>query len=120
MIEPNGPFVRSNDDGTNDSGAEHPGFEAVRSAIVSFVRDTVLDANATGVVEFRSITDEDRSDALCASYDLDVTNLNRLRRTLTEQLDDQGLHDAVYGRNPYRDPSLPSLGSRAATADSSG
>ena len=50
MSEPNGPFVRSNDDGTNDSGAEHPGFEAVRSAIVSFVRDTVLDANATGVV----------------------------------------------------------------------
>ena len=49
-----------------------------------------------------------------------MTNLNRLRRTLTEQLDDQGLHDAVYGRNPYRDPSLPSLGSRAATADSGG
>jgi hypothetical protein len=70
--------------------------------------------------QFRSITDEDRFDALCASYDLDVTNLNRLRRALTEQLDDQDLHDAVYGRNPCRDPSLPSLGSRAATADSGG
>ncbi|WP_049901169.1 hypothetical protein [Halococcus agarilyticus] len=70
--------------------------------------------------QFRSITDEDRFDALCEQHGLDVTNLNRLRRTLTEQLDDQDLHDAVYGRNPYRDPSLPSLGSRAVTAGSGG
>jgi hypothetical protein len=60
--------------------------------------------------QFHSITDEEQFTALCEQYDLDVTNLNRLRRTLTEKLDEQGLHDAVYGRNPYRDPSLPSLG----------
>jgi hypothetical protein len=59
--------------------------------------------------QFHSITDEEPFTALCEQYDLDVTNLNRLRRTLTEKLDEQGLHDAVYGRNPYRDPSLPSL-----------
>lgn len=59
---------------------------------------------------FESITDDEQFQALCAEYDLDVTSLNRLRRTLREQLDDQDLHDAVYGRNPYRDPSLPELG----------
>jgi hypothetical protein len=60
--------------------------------------------------QFHSITDDDQFTALCEQYELDVTNLNRLRRTLTDQLDEQDLHDAVYGRNPYRDPSLPSLG----------
>ena len=60
--------------------------------------------------QFRPITDEDQFTALCEQHDLNVTNLNRLRRTLTDQLDEQGLHNAVYGRNPYRDPSLPSLG----------
>jgi hypothetical protein len=60
--------------------------------------------------QFHSITDDDQFTGLCEKYDLDVTNLNRLRRTLTEQLDEQDLHDAVYGRNPYRDPSLPDLG----------
>jgi hypothetical protein len=60
--------------------------------------------------QFHSITDDDQFTALCEKYDLDVTNLNRLRRTLTEQLDEQDLHDAVYGRNPHRDPSLPDLG----------
>jgi hypothetical protein len=60
--------------------------------------------------QFHSITDDDQFTVLCEKYDLNVTNLNRLRRTLTEQLDEQDLHDAVYGRNPYRDPSLPDLG----------
>jgi hypothetical protein len=60
--------------------------------------------------QFRSITDEEQFDALCDSYNLDVTSLNRLRRTLVDQLDERGLHDAVYGRNPHRDPSLPDLG----------
>jgi hypothetical protein len=59
--------------------------------------------------QFHSITDDDQFTALCGQYDLDVTNLNRLRRTLTDQLDEQDLHNAVYGRNPYRDPSLPEL-----------
>jgi hypothetical protein len=60
--------------------------------------------------QFHSITDDEQFTALCEQYDLGVTNLNRLRRTLTDQLDEQDLNDAVYGRNPYRDPSLPSLG----------
>ena len=59
--------------------------------------------------QFHSITDDKQFTALCEQHDLDVTNLNRLRRTLIEQLDEQSLHDAVYGRNPYRDPSLPEL-----------
>jgi hypothetical protein len=59
--------------------------------------------------QFHSITDDEQFTALCEQHDLDVTNLNRLRRTLIEQLDEQSLHDAVYGRNPYRDPSLPEL-----------
>jgi hypothetical protein len=60
--------------------------------------------------QFHSITDDEQFIALCNQHNLDVTNLNRLRRTLLEQLDEQDLHDAVYGRNPYRDPSLPELG----------
>lgn len=59
--------------------------------------------------QFHSITDDEQFTALCEQHDLDVTNLNRLRRTLIDQLDEQGLHEAVYGRNPYRDPSLPEL-----------
>jgi hypothetical protein len=59
--------------------------------------------------QFQSITDEDRFTALCEQYDLGVTSLNRLRRTLTTQIDNQDLTNAVYGRNPHRDPSLPSF-----------
>jgi hypothetical protein len=59
--------------------------------------------------QFHSITDDEQFTTLCEQHDLDVTNLNRLRRTLIDQLDEQSLHDTVYGRNPYRDPSLPEL-----------
>jgi hypothetical protein len=62
--------------------------------------------------QFRSITDEQSFSELVAKYGLDVTSLNRLRRVLVEQLREQGLEDAVYGRNPYRDPNLPSLDAR--------
>lgn len=75
-----------------------------------WIGDQPPDRLAALYERFRSITDEEGFDALCAEYDLDVTSLNRLRRTLREQLDDQDLHGAVYGRNPYRDPSLPELG----------
>jgi hypothetical protein len=44
---------------------------------------------------------------LTERHDLDTTSLNRLRRTLREQLDDEG--EAVFGRNPHRDPNLPSV-----------
>jgi len=60
--------------------------------------------------QFHSISDDDQFAALCEQHDLGVTNLNRLHRTLTDQLDEQDLHDAVYGRNPYCDPRLPELG----------
>ena len=59
--------------------------------------------------QFHSTTDDDQFIALCEQHDLNVTNLNRLRRTLIEQLDEQNLHEAVYGRNPHRNPSLSEL-----------
>lgn len=62
--------------------------------------------------QFDSITDDEHFSDLAAKHGLDVTSLNRLRRVLQEQLTEQGLEDAVYGRNPYRDPNLPSLDTR--------
>ncbi|WP_115862875.1 DNA-directed RNA polymerase subunit epsilon [Halorussus litoreus] len=67
--------------------------------------------------QFRSITDEEAFSALTEKYGLDVTSLNRLRRVLREQLNEQDLEDAVYGRNPYRDPNLPSLDARRPDDD---
>jgi hypothetical protein len=55
------------------------------------------------------VTDEPAFDALADRYDLDKTSLNRLRRVLTEQLDD-GL--PAFGRNPHRDPHLPDVTER--------
>ena len=69
--------------------------------------------------QFHSITDEDRFTELAEKYGLDVTSLNRLRRVLKEQLREQDLEDAVYGRNPYRDPNLPSLDARRPDDESS-
>jgi hypothetical protein len=62
--------------------------------------------------QFRSITDEEPFSELVTKHGLDVTSLNRLRRVLVEQLREQELTDAVYGRNPHRDPNLPSLDAR--------
>ena len=67
--------------------------------------------------QFESITDEERFAELVEKHGLDVTSLNRLRRTLTDQLREQDLDDAVYGRNPHRDPNLPSLTARRADED---
>ncbi|WP_255494019.1 DNA-directed RNA polymerase subunit epsilon [Halarchaeum sp. CBA1220] len=58
--------------------------------------------------QFTSITDDPHFQDLAAKHGLEITNLNRLRRVLRDQLDEQDLHGAVYGRNPYRDPNLPS------------
>jgi hypothetical protein len=55
------------------------------------------------------VTDEPAFDALADRYDLDKTSLNRLRRVLTEQLED-GL--PAFGRNPHRDPHLPDVTER--------
>ncbi|GAA0244122.1 DNA-directed RNA polymerase subunit epsilon [Haladaptatus pallidirubidus] len=62
--------------------------------------------------QFESLTDEERFTNLAEKHGLDVTSLNRLRRVLREQLDQHGLEYAVHGRNPHRDPNLPSLTSR--------
>ena len=43
---------------------------------------------------------------------LGKTNVNRLNRVLREQLDEQGLHDAVLGRHPFEDPHLPNIRDR--------
>ena len=64
--------------------------------------------------QFDSITDDERFSRLADRHGLDVTSLNRLRRVLEEQLRERGLEDAVYGRNPYRDPNLPSSEARRA------
>ena len=52
------------------------------------------------------ITEEETFQRLAAEYGLDTTNLNRLRRVLKEQLEDEL---PAYGRNPYRDPNLPDV-----------
>ncbi|WP_222920172.1 DNA-directed RNA polymerase subunit epsilon [Natrinema sp. SYSU A 869] len=52
------------------------------------------------------ITDEETFERLAAEYGLDTTSLNRLRRVLKSQLEDDL---PAYGRNPYRDPNLPDV-----------
>lgn len=58
----------------------------------------------------RDIVDDPTFAQLADRHDLDRTALDRLRRTLREQL---GEEEPVYGRNPHRDPNLPSLGVQA-------
>ncbi|QSX01072.1 DNA-directed RNA polymerase subunit epsilon [Haloterrigena alkaliphila] len=59
-----------------------------------------------GQYRAHDITDEETFERLAADYGLDTTSLNRLRRVLKEQLDDDL---PAYGRNPYRDPNLPDV-----------
>ena len=56
--------------------------------------------------EYRAhdITEEPTFKRLAAEHGLDTTSLNRLRRVLKSQLEDEL---PAYGRNPYRDPNLP-------------
>ena len=63
---------------------------------------------------FESLTEDGRYRELLAEYGLDTTTVNRLTRTLREQLEAQGLAGAVLGRSPYRDPSLPAVRDRPA------
>lgn len=58
---------------------------------------------------FDSITDDAAFESLLEKHGLNVTSLNRLRRVLRDQLAEHDLDDAVFGRNPYRDPNLPAL-----------
>ena len=58
---------------------------------------------------FDSLTDDSAYWTLLETFGLDVTGVNRLERTLREQLDEQDLDGAVFGRNPHRDPALPAF-----------
>jgi hypothetical protein len=62
-----------------------------------------------GQYRAHDITDEETFKRLAADHGLDTTSLNRLRRVLKAQLDDEL---PAYGRNHYRDPNLPSLDDR--------
>ena len=57
-----------------------------------------------GQYRAHDITEEPTFKRLAAQHGLDTTSLNRLRRVLKAQLDDEL---PAYGRNPYRDPNLP-------------
>ncbi|WP_458190017.1 DNA-directed RNA polymerase subunit epsilon [Haladaptatus sp. NG-WS-4] len=59
--------------------------------------------------QFDSLTDDEQFTNLAEKHGLDVTSLNRLRRVLKDQIDERGIEFAVHGRNPHRDPNLPSL-----------
>jgi nucleotide-binding universal stress UspA family protein len=61
---------------------------------------------------FESIKEDARYQELLTTHDLDTTSVNRLNRTLREQLDEQELRGAALGRSPFRDPSMPAIGDR--------
>ncbi|WP_232687093.1 DNA-directed RNA polymerase subunit epsilon [Halobacterium zhouii] len=69
------------------------------------------------------VTDEETFQRLAERHGLDVTNLNRLRRVLKEQLRErEQLDDDIgraLGRNPHRDPNLPSFEDRDVPAEAS-
>jgi len=80
-----------------------------------WVAEQPPDSLATLHERFDSIKDDPQYRTLLNLVGLDVTSLNRLGRTLREQLDEQDLRGAVFGRNPHRDPSLPSFSDREPT-----
>ena len=63
---------------------------------------------------FESLTADGRYRELLAEYGLDTTAVNRLTRTLRDELASQALEGAVVGRSPHRDPNLPSIRGRDA------
>lgn len=69
---------------------------------------------------FESVKDDPRYLELMAAQGLDVTSVNRLDRTLREQLEERDLAGAVLGRSPYRDPSLPPIRERPPTGPDAG
>ncbi len=66
-----------------------------------------------GQYRAHDITNEPAFRELTARYGLDTTSLNRLRRVLKAQLDDEL---PAYGRTPYRDPNLPTPTRETQTA----
>jgi hypothetical protein len=61
---------------------------------------------------FTPLKEDDRYRRLMERHGLDVTAVNRLTRTLREQLDEQALHGVALGRNPNVDPNLPAIRAR--------
>jgi hypothetical protein len=66
---------------------------------------------------FDSLKDDERYRELLETHGLDVTSVNRLGRTLRDQLDEQDLGEAALGRSPYRDPSMPAIRGDRPTDD---
>lgn len=66
---------------------------------------------------FTPLKEEERYRRLLDGQGLDVTAVNRMTRVLRTQLDEQGLRDAAYGRNPNVDPSLPVFSERHVVMD---
>jgi hypothetical protein len=64
---------------------------------------------------FDSVKDEAAFEELLDVHGLDKTSLNRLHRTLREEVESTGTADAAFGRNPYRDPNLPDVRDRERT-----
>jgi hypothetical protein len=64
---------------------------------------------------FQSLTDDETYQELLDAQGLEVTNVNRLERTLREQLAEQDLAGAVLGRSPFRDPAMPAIRSAPGT-----
>jgi len=64
---------------------------------------------------FDPITDDDTYQDFLDEQDLTTTNINRLKRVLKTQLEEQELEGAVLGRSPFRDPNLPAV--EGGTAD---
>ncbi|MEF8881127.1 MAG: DNA-directed RNA polymerase subunit epsilon [Halapricum sp.] len=58
---------------------------------------------------FDPITDDETYRDYLDQQGLTTTNVNRLKRVLQTQIEEQDLEDAVFGRSPYRDPNLPSI-----------
>ncbi|NHN43120.1 DNA-directed RNA polymerase subunit epsilon [Halorubellus sp. JP-L1] len=90
----------------------------------SFVASLTGDEMESLYDRYESLSDEDRFQELMEAQDLDVTKVNRLERSLREQVVEQDLEDAVLGRSPYRDPAMPSIretpGESTRTVDDSG
>jgi len=75
----------------------------------SFVANLRPDEMESLYERYESLSDEERFQELMAAQGLDVTKVNRLERTLREQVVEQDLENAVLGRSPYRDPAMPSI-----------
>lgn len=84
----------------------------------AFVASLNGDEMASLYDRFESLADEERFQELMSAQDLSVTQVNRLERTLREQVVEQDLEGAVLGRSPYRDPSMPAIRTTAGEAAS--